>query len=134
MAAPEMASHDSNELCAPCSTPPPVINIKQGGDGFPRYDPEVWWSWNEYSRWKAKMDPSKYKTELCHNVLELGSCQFGPRCCFAHSDDEIRNRDRKQTATPCISFHLLTFCPYGTRCQYEVRTRGRRALFGCRRR
>ena len=37
----------------------------------------------------------KYKTVMCRNTIELGSCNF-PGCSFAHSREELRKP--KQTA------------------------------------
>ena len=31
-----------------------------------------------------------YKTELCRSWEEKGSCRYGPKCQFAHGEDEIR--------------------------------------------
>jgi tristetraprolin/butyrate response factor 1 len=31
-----------------------------------------------------------YKTELCRSWEEKGTCRYGPKCQFAHGEDEIR--------------------------------------------
>lgn len=30
-----------------------------------------------------------YKTRMCRNIEGSGSCPYGPRCQFAHSEDEL---------------------------------------------
>jgi hypothetical protein len=35
-----------------------------------------------------------YKTELCRSWEEKGSCRYGPKCQFAHGEDEIRKVTR----------------------------------------
>jgi hypothetical protein len=36
---------------------------------------------------------SKYKIELCKNFMNLGICNFGPNCHFAHGEEELNRRD-----------------------------------------
>ena len=38
---------------------------------------------------KAKIDESKYKTEMCKNWLAVGYCSYGDKCKFAHGKDEL---------------------------------------------
>jgi len=40
---------------------------------------------------KAAVDPRKYKTRMCRNWLETGSCPYEHTCCFAHGNEESRS-------------------------------------------
>ncbi|XP_062329686.1 mRNA decay activator protein ZFP36L1 isoform X1 [Osmerus eperlanus] len=63
---------------------------------------------------------SRYKTELCRTFAESGICKYGPKCQFAHGQDELRdlNRHPKYKTEPCRTFHTIGFCPYGIRCHF----------------
>jgi hypothetical protein len=69
---------------------------------------------------RAAQHNAKYKTELCKNWVERGSCPYGAKCQFAHGTDEMRLRDLKPTykSRPCQAFLSTGHCPYGTRCKY----------------
>lgn len=61
-----------------------------------------------------------YKTELCHN-WEMGSCEFGDKCAFAHGAAELRKpqqKSMKYKTKRCKQFHSLGYCAYGPRCQF----------------
>ncbi|KAJ1558655.1 hypothetical protein HK405_013234, partial [Cladochytrium tenue] len=45
-------------------------------------------------------DGSLYKTRMCENFTKEGFCQYGPRCNFAHSAAELRERVRSAAAGP----------------------------------
>lgn len=73
-------------------------------------------------------DDTKYKTELCKNWVELGKCNYGKKCRFAHGKHElvekhVTNRCRYKSKK-CNSFFTTMFCPYGVRCMFahEQRT------------
>ncbi|TFY83743.1 hypothetical protein EWM64_g282 [Hericium alpestre] len=53
-----------------------------------------------------------YKTELCRSWEEKGTCRYGPKCQFAHGEDEIR----KYKTEICRTFWVSGSCPYGKRC------------------
>jgi hypothetical protein len=59
-----------------------------------------------------------YKTELCRSWDETGSCRYGNKCQFAHSDEEIRPVERhpKYKTELCRTFWERGVCPYGKRC------------------
>ena len=61
----------------------------------------------------------KYKTELCRNFSNYGSCSYSSRCQFAHGYEELRCRTRhpKYKTEPCRNF-LTGHCKYGSRCQF----------------
>ena len=61
-----------------------------------------------------------YKTELCHN-WEIGFCEFGPKCAFAHGKAELRKpmqKSAKYKTKLCKQFHTTGYCAYGPRCQF----------------
>jgi hypothetical protein len=41
-----------------------------------------------------------YKTELCRSWEEKGTCRYGPKCQFAHGEDEIRKVSRHPKVVP----------------------------------
>jgi hypothetical protein len=70
-----------------------------------------------------------YKTELCRNWMETHQCRYGPKCQFAHGEDELRGllRHPKYKTEICRSFHTSGKCSYGNRCRFvhsaaEMRT------------
>lgn len=69
----------------------------------------------------AMYHPSRYKIELCKNFLERGKCEFGDRCLFAHSANELRPctyRHSKFKTQLCKPFHENGFCDFGSRCSF----------------
>ena len=44
-----------------------------------------------------------YKTELCRSWEEKGSCRYGPKCQFAHGEEEIRKVARHPKV--CTPYH-----------------------------
>ncbi|KAI9017449.1 eIF4-gamma/eIF5/eIF2-epsilon-domain-containing protein [Gaertneriomyces semiglobifer] len=41
-----------------------------------------------------------YKTRLCERFMKDGFCQYGPRCNFAHSESELRERPQAPSRDP----------------------------------
>lgn len=39
-----------------------------------------------------KTDKGKFKTEMCKNWIEIGTCRYGNKCQFAHGDQELINK------------------------------------------
>jgi butyrate response factor 1 len=56
---------------------------------------------NTYRR--VKTDETKYKTEMCRNWMEHGSCEYGPKCNYAHGKrdlfDKIQPNENYKTKT-----------------------------------
>lgn len=64
---------------------------------------------------------SRFKTELCNNLIELGVCKYGDRCHYAHGAHELRQVSRrhpKYRTESCKNFELTGRCPFGPRCSY----------------
>lgn len=64
---------------------------------------------------------SRFKTELCNNLMELGDCKYGDRCHYAHGAHELRQVSRrhpKYRTEKCKNFELTGKCPFGPRCSY----------------
>lgn len=62
-----------------------------------------------------------YKTEICKNFEFKGFCPFGETCCFAHGENELREKNNFNCFYKtkfCKQFFEHYFCPYGYRCQY----------------
>jgi Zinc finger C-x8-C-x5-C-x3-H type (and similar) len=65
----------------------------------------------------------KYKTEICRN-WEMGACEFGSGCAFAHGYEELRyksNTGKNYKTKKCKQFHEIGYCIYGNRCQFKHR-------------
>ena len=66
------------------------------------------------------------KTVMCKNWLELGTCSFGEKCTFAHSEEQIRNgKEQKMIfqnprfkTTLCKQFSEGEFCELGDNCHF----------------
>lgn len=76
-------------------------------------------TWASKKQQTRILDVSKYKTELCQNFMQFGSCPYGSRCQFAHGYVELkpRARDKQYKTKPCKNF-ALGHCPYGNRCRF----------------
>lgn len=68
----------------------------------------------------AKVNTSRYKTELCRPFQEHGTCKYGEKCQFAHGMAELRTvaRHPKYKTDLCRTYHSVGFCPYGPRCHF----------------
>merc|ERR1712077_25127 len=68
----------------------------------------------------AKVNTSRYKTEMCRPFQENGSCKYGEKCQFAHGVEDLRNVSRhpKYKTDLCRTYHSVGFCPYGPRCHF----------------
>lgn len=68
----------------------------------------------------SKVNPSRYKTELCRPYQENGTCKYGEKCQFAHGMPDLRtvNRHPKYKTDLCRTYHSVGFCPYGPRCHF----------------
>lgn len=67
-----------------------------------------------------KTNPLKHKTELCKTFSELGYCNYGEKCRFAHGKHELLNavQNRLHKDRKCKGFWKNGVCPYGIRCQF----------------
>jgi len=62
----------------------------------------------------------KYKTEFCDQIKQRGFCQYGDKCQFAHSRNELREKPRhpKYKTKVCNTFRDTGYCKYGKRCTF----------------
>lgn len=68
---------------------------------------------------------SRYKTEICRQFDEIGECEYGDRCLFAHGLFELKNVPHKHPkfkTERCSAFHDLGFCAFGPRCSFVHET------------
>ena len=68
----------------------------------------------------SKTNPLKHKTELCKTHSELGYCNYGDKCRFAHGKHElvqvtVNQQLRKRR---CNGYWGKGICSYGVRCQF----------------
>lgn len=83
----------------------------------------------------CKTNPLKHKTELCKTFSELGYCNYGPKCRFAHGRHELvlLQAPRVFKRRRCNGFWKNGYCLYGMRCQFghaEVEWENSAALQG----
>lgn len=64
---------------------------------------------------------TKYKTERCKRFYEIGDCEYGLQCRYAHGENELRSKNLKTNYKQknCEKFHGKGFCEYGERCDYK---------------
>ena len=67
---------------------------------------------------KEQKKPRYYKTGICISFEEQGSCRYGSKCQFAHSEFELRKSvyQSKYRTEICKTFWQNGTCPYGKRC------------------
>ena len=64
---------------------------------------------------------SKYKTEMCKNMLLKGNCKWGPQCSFAHDQSELQCKgpyNHYYKTKICKYYTDMGFCPYALKCQF----------------
>lgn len=70
---------------------------------------------------------SKYKTELCKNVIQYNTCRYGKSCKFAHTYDELSaftaaleaEEVARRSSKNCKSFFATKVCPHGNKCYFR---------------
>jgi len=63
----------------------------------------------------------RFKTEICRNFKEKGSCLYGDLCQFAHGKHELRKdvvRHNKYKTKHCQKYWIAGYCAYGPRCNF----------------
>merc|ERR1712058_189581 len=63
----------------------------------------------------------RFKTEICRNFKEKGSCVYGGLCQFAHGKHELRQdviRHTKYKTKLCQKYWIAGYCAYGPRCNF----------------
>lgn len=63
----------------------------------------------------------RFKTEICRNYKEKGSCLYGELCQFAHGKQELRKdvvRHNKYKTKLCQKYWIHGYCAYGPRCNF----------------
>ena len=83
---------------------------------------------------KEQKKPSYYKTDMCRNFEERGSCRYGSKCQFAHSVSKLRNIQHhpKYKTGICITFWQNGTCPFGERCCF-IHYNDRKSILEARR-
>ncbi|KAI9341545.1 hypothetical protein DFJ73DRAFT_843600 [Zopfochytrium polystomum] len=61
-----------------------------------------------------------HKTELCRTWRMFGSCPYGNKCQFAHSESELRfvTRHPKWKTALCKRYWMTGTCPFGDLCSF----------------
>merc|ERR1719431_464663 len=63
----------------------------------------------------------RFKTEICRNFKEKGTCLYGDLCQFAHGKNELRKdvvRHNKYKTKHCQKYWINGYCAYGPRCNF----------------
>lgn len=66
-------------------------------------------------------EEAKYKTEMCKNWIEIGRCNYGVKCKFAHGKSELVQKiaaNKHFKTKPCKQFFETGSCNYGPRCHF----------------
>ena len=69
----------------------------------------------------------RFKTEICRNFKEKGTCLYGDLCQFAHGKHELRGdvvRHAKYKTKPCQKYWVAGYCAYGPRCNFVHQVEG----------
>jgi len=68
----------------------------------------------------SKESNPRFKTEICRNFKEKGSCLYGSECQFAHGPEDMREtkKQRKYKTKHCQKYWIAGFCAYGARCNF----------------
>jgi len=74
--------------------------------------------------------PDNQKTVMCKNWSESGSCNYGDKCSYAHSEEEIRNSAEKRIiaknplykTTLCKMFSEGDYCELGKYTDWFIQT------------
>lgn len=74
----------------------------------------------DYDCYYGKTNPLKHKTELCKTYSELGFCNYGEKCRFAHGAHELVRLPKNEQLRhrKCNGFWGKCQCNYGLRCQF----------------
>jgi len=70
---------------------------------------------------QAKTSNHRFKTEICRNFKEKGTCLYGELCQFAHGKHELRKdvvRHNKYKTKLCQKYWITGYCAYGPRCNF----------------
>ena len=71
---------------------------------------------------KASKSNYRFKTERCRQFYELGRCDYGSKCMFAHGlhelKEELANRPRNYKTRLCTTYQLDGYCTFGSRCSF----------------
>lgn len=67
-----------------------------------------------------------FKTRLCNNFTNKGSCGYGDECTFAHGMEDLRNSKTWEGRIRVCKMHMRSGkCTYGANCSYlHVQTAG----------
>ncbi|KAG7891424.1 hypothetical protein KL936_001367 [Ogataea polymorpha] len=70
---------------------------------------------------KATVDGDLYKTEMCTQFQEKGSCPYGAKCQFAHGEEELKKVKRANNwkTKLCANWLKAGSCRYGKRCCFK---------------
>jgi len=68
----------------------------------------------------SKDSNPRFKTEICRNFKEKGSCLYGVDCQFAHGNEEMREtgKQNKYKTKLCQKYWIAGYCAYGPRCNF----------------
>jgi len=79
---------------------------------------------------EARSTNHRFKTEICRNFKEKGTCLYGELCQFAHGKHELRRdvvRHNKYKTKLCQKYWITGYCAYGPRCNFIHDTDRRQA-------
>jgi len=96
----------------------PLDNMQQQHDANKFY----YGNWGEdYVNQTYRSVNPRFKTEICRNFKEKGTCLYGDLCQFAHGNHELRKdvvRHSKYKTKLCQKYWIAGYCAYGPRCNF----------------
>jgi len=87
---------------------------------FGHHNPSYFGHGQDLTMASAVANP-RFKTEICRNFKEKGTCLYGELCQFAHGKHELRKdvvRHNKYKTKLCQKYWIAGYCAYGPRCNF----------------
>jgi len=94
----------------------------EGAQEDPRRRPTELECWGEdFLNTSYRSANPRFKTEICRNFKEKGTCLYGELCQFAHGKHEVQRdvaRHAKYKTKLCQKYWIAGYCAYGPRCNF----------------
>lgn len=71
---------------------------------------------NSVTHFPKNYNPALYKTELCRQFCDSGTCDYGEKCLFAHGKHELKQISNYRTKL-CVSW-VKGYCQFGSNCMF----------------
>ena len=95
--------------------------VEESSEQQMRYGATSFGSSRRSSPSNKMLEETRFKTNICRNIMDRGYCSYGDHCQFAHGTDEMRRleQDSKYKTKRCQRYwSSVGGCPYGPRCKF----------------